>query len=85
MLNKLMTSESLVKLAVNAAQMTLGFNAKIKWVDAKYNEDTISDLYGTYSPHLFRIHAVLKPDTSKMIADRSHFKKTCFQRTLLAR
>ena len=48
MLSKLMTGESLVKLSVNAAKMTLGFNAKTKWIDEKYNEDQVSDFYGTF-------------------------------------
>ena len=46
-MDKLMQAESLAKLAVNAAQMTLSFNAKTRWVDVDYNKNVIEDAYGT--------------------------------------
>lgn len=55
MLSKLMTAESLCKLAVNAAKMTLGFNAKTRWIDEQYNADTVSDFYGTSIAYYYRI------------------------------
>lgn len=46
MFDKLMTAESLAKMSVNAAKMTLGFNAKTKWIDVEYNANEVSDAYG---------------------------------------
>lgn len=48
MMDKLMQSESLAKLAVNAAQMTLNFNAKTRWIDADYNKNVVEDGYGMF-------------------------------------
>jgi ubiquinone/menaquinone biosynthesis C-methylase UbiE len=47
MMDKLMQAESLAKLAVNAAQMTLSFNAKTRWVDVDYNKNVIEDAYAS--------------------------------------
>ena len=52
MFDKLMTAESLAKMSVNAAKMTLSFNAKTKWIDADYNSNEVSDAYGTLSMHI---------------------------------
>lgn len=46
MLDKLMTADSLAKMSVNAAQMTLGFNTKTKWVDVDFNKNAAEDAYG---------------------------------------
>lgn len=45
-MDKLMTTESLIKLVVNAAKMTIGFNAKTAWIDVSYNRDVVEDAYG---------------------------------------
>lgn len=46
MLDKLMNVDALAKMAVNSAQMTLGFNAKTGWIDVDYNKNVIEDGYG---------------------------------------
>lgn len=42
-----MTADSLAKLSVNAAKMTLTFNAKTRWVDVDFNKNATEDAYGT--------------------------------------